>query len=115
MGGVFFRRTVKARADANNDISADLATLFRILQRGITHLTKLLPADGCFSYDSQMDGEHYLFFFLNDQGYVGRRLDLECHNDEAALDHARKLRHVHGVEVWKATQMIGKVAPLLAT
>lgn len=33
MGGVFFRRTVRPRAEVINDISADVVTLFRILQR----------------------------------------------------------------------------------
>lgn len=33
MGGVFFRRTARPRAEVINDISADVATLFRILQR----------------------------------------------------------------------------------
>lgn len=33
MGGVFFRRSVRPRAEAINDASRDVATLFRILQR----------------------------------------------------------------------------------
>lgn len=33
MGGVFFRRTHRPKAEAINDISGDVATLFRILQR----------------------------------------------------------------------------------
>lgn len=33
MGGVFFRRRQRPRAEVINDISADVATLFRILQR----------------------------------------------------------------------------------
>jgi DNA adenine methylase len=33
MGGVFLRRTKRPRAEAINDISRDIATLFRILQR----------------------------------------------------------------------------------
>lgn len=33
MGGVFFRRTVQPRAEVINDISRDVSTLFRILQR----------------------------------------------------------------------------------
>jgi DNA adenine methylase len=33
MGGVFFRRTRRPRAEVINDVSADVATLFRILQR----------------------------------------------------------------------------------
>lgn len=33
MGGVFFRRTRRPHAEAINDISADVATFFRVLQR----------------------------------------------------------------------------------
>lgn len=33
MGGVFFRRTVRPKVEVINDISADVTTLFRILQR----------------------------------------------------------------------------------
>ena len=33
MGGVFFRRTLRPRAEVINDINRDIATLFRILQR----------------------------------------------------------------------------------
>lgn len=33
MGGVFFRRTSRPRAEVINDISSDVATLFRLLQR----------------------------------------------------------------------------------
>lgn len=33
MGGVFFRRPFRARAEVINDLSRDVATLFRILQR----------------------------------------------------------------------------------
>ena len=33
MGGVFFRRTMRPKSEVINDISADVTTLFRILQR----------------------------------------------------------------------------------
>ena len=33
MGGIFLRRRSRARCEVINDISADVATLFRILQR----------------------------------------------------------------------------------
>ena len=33
MGGVFFRRRLRPRAEVINDINRDSATLFRILQR----------------------------------------------------------------------------------
>lgn len=33
MGGIFFRRTLRPKAEVINDISKDVATLFRILQR----------------------------------------------------------------------------------
>jgi len=33
MGGIFFRRPFRARSEVINDLSRDVATLFRILQR----------------------------------------------------------------------------------
>jgi DNA adenine methylase len=39
MGGVFFRRTTRPTAEVINDISRDVATLFRLLQR---HYQQLL-------------------------------------------------------------------------
>ena len=42
MGGVFFRRTRRPRAEYINDISADVTTLFRILQRHYKAFLELL-------------------------------------------------------------------------
>lgn len=42
MGGVFFRRDRRARAEVINDISADVANLFRILQRHYQQLLDVL-------------------------------------------------------------------------
>jgi len=42
MGGVFFRRPFKAKAEVINDASADVSNLFRILQRHLVPLTDML-------------------------------------------------------------------------
>jgi DNA adenine methylase len=42
MGGVFLRRPWRAKAEVINDISADVATLFRVLQRHYVPLMDLL-------------------------------------------------------------------------
>lgn len=42
LGGVFLRRPFRARAEAINDISADVATLFRVLQRHYEALMDML-------------------------------------------------------------------------
>ena len=42
MGGVFLRRTQKPKAEVINDWSADVATLFRILQRHYTPFLEML-------------------------------------------------------------------------
>ena len=42
MGGVFLRRPFRARAEVINDISADVATLFRVLQRHYVALMDML-------------------------------------------------------------------------
>ena len=42
MGGVFFRRPFRARAEVVNDINQDVATLFRVLQRHYQALMDML-------------------------------------------------------------------------
>jgi DNA adenine methylase len=42
MGGVFLRRQLRARAEVINDISTDVATLFRVLQRHYVPLMDML-------------------------------------------------------------------------
>lgn len=42
MGGVFFRRTEKPRAEVINDISGDVATLFRVLQEHYPYFIDML-------------------------------------------------------------------------
>ncbi|MDZ7894306.1 MAG: DNA adenine methylase [Sphingobium sp.] len=42
MGGVFFRRTARPRAEIINDISRDVTTLFRLLQRHFQQLLDVL-------------------------------------------------------------------------
>jgi DNA adenine methylase len=42
MGGLFFRRPTRAPAEVINDISADVATLFRVLQRHYVPLMDML-------------------------------------------------------------------------
>jgi DNA adenine methylase len=38
MGGVFLRRGMAARCEVSNDVSRDVATFFRVLQRHIRNL-----------------------------------------------------------------------------
>jgi DNA adenine methylase len=42
MGGVFFRRPERARAEVINDLSGDVATLFRVLQRHYLAFVEML-------------------------------------------------------------------------
>lgn len=56
MGGVFLRRTVAPKAEVINDVSADVATLFRILQRHYVALMDMLR----FQLTSRRDFERLL-------------------------------------------------------
>lgn len=47
MGGVFFRRTRRPRKEVINDISADVVTLFRLLQRHYQQLLDVLKWQVC--------------------------------------------------------------------
>lgn len=42
MGGIFFRRTTAARAEVINDLSGDVATLFRVLQEHYPYFIDML-------------------------------------------------------------------------
>lgn len=42
MGGVFFRRTARPKGEVINDISGDVATLFRVLQRHYSFFIQML-------------------------------------------------------------------------
>ncbi|MBD3847125.1 DNA adenine methylase [Bosea sp. SSUT16] len=56
MGGVFLRRTAVPKAEIINDVSADVATLFRILQRHYVALMDMLR----FQLTSRRDFERLL-------------------------------------------------------
>lgn len=51
MGGVFFRRRSRPRKEVINDISADVATLFRLLQRHFQQLLDVLKWQVCSRAD----------------------------------------------------------------
>ena len=54
---------------------------------------------------------HYKFFFLDTDGHINARLDVECHDDEHALEQASAiLRRPAGFEVWEGGRMVGSVA-----
>lgn len=42
MGGIFFRRALRPRTEVINDISADVVTLFRVLQRHYVAFTEMI-------------------------------------------------------------------------
>lgn len=58
-----------------------------------------------------MKGAGYRFFFLDPAGHVRRRLELECDNDDDALNRARELNHAHGIEVWSGARKVGVTDP----
>jgi hypothetical protein len=43
----------------------------------------------------------YRFFFVGTDGHVTGRIEHDCDDDPAALDHAAKLATSSGVEVWE--------------
>lgn len=51
MGGVFFRRRLRPRKEVINDISADVVTLFRLLQRHFQQLLDVLKWQVCSRAD----------------------------------------------------------------
>jgi hypothetical protein len=54
----------------------------------------------------------YRFFFLGPDNRITARLDVQCHDDEHALEQASAvLRRQTGLEVWEGGRMVGSVEP----
>lgn len=54
----------------------------------------------------------YKFFLLDAGGHVNGRLDVECMDDDHALEQAAAvLRGPAGLEVWQNGRMVGTAAP----
>jgi hypothetical protein len=51
----------------------------------------------------------YRFFFVGTDGHVTGRIEHDCDDDPAALDHAAKLATSSGVEVWVGARLVGRV------
>jgi hypothetical protein len=54
----------------------------------------------------------YRFFFIDPDGHITARLDVECLDDEHALEQAAALlERPAGFEVWEGGRMVGTVRP----
>jgi hypothetical protein len=51
----------------------------------------------------------YRYCFLNETGEIHGGLDVECDNDDHALDGAAQLEHIHGMEVWQWERLVGTI------
>jgi hypothetical protein len=56
---------------------------------------------------------YYHFFFLDLESVVANRGGFHFAADEQALDRARKLHSIGGIEVWQAARLVGKIEPAI--
>jgi hypothetical protein len=53
----------------------------------------------------------YRFFFVGHDGHISGRVDHDCDDDLAALEHAKTLATNSLVEVWDAARFVARVKP----
>ena len=52
----------------------------------------------------------YRLYFLDDAGHFQRSQDLECENDEKAIDMAAAAEHLFGMELWSRSRLVWRFA-----
>ncbi len=53
----------------------------------------------------------YHLYFLDSRDRVFRRVDLECRDDEHAIEIGTAHIHEHGMELWHAERMVKRFEP----
>ena len=53
-----------------------------------------------------MGAMEYKLYFLDDNGRIGQRIDLECAKDEHAVERAVALSDRRAMELWRGPRMI---------
>jgi hypothetical protein len=50
--------------------------------------------------------DEYRAYILGPDGHIQHRIDLICDNEEAAIEHAKRLVDGHNVELWQGARKI---------
>jgi len=50
----------------------------------------------------------YRFLFLDEEGRIANSGEAACPDDAQVLARARSLHHVHAVEVWEGSRLVGR-------
>ena len=110
MGGVFFRRRARPRLEVINDLSRDVATFFRVLQRHpdaliAEMLSRQLSSRAEFERQVRVDPETLTdleraarFYYLQRLSYSARPGETSFRNTEARFNihrHRRLLERIH--------------------
>ncbi len=53
---------------------------------------------------------HYRAYILNREGRIMEAVDLDCADDAAATESAKRLDDGHDVELWKDTRVVSRLA-----
>jgi len=56
-----------------------------------------------------MDQQHaYRAYLIGWDGHIVHRVDLECDDDEAAKEHAKRLVDGHDIELWDGARKVAE-------
>ena len=54
---------------------------------------------------------NYTAYILGPTGHVANRIDLPCHDEEAAKERANAFAGDHHIELWDGDRLIGEFKP----
>jgi hypothetical protein len=54
---------------------------------------------------------HYRLYFLRADNRVDRAVDLDCADDEEAINKASELRGPQAMELWQRTRLVTRILP----
>jgi len=52
---------------------------------------------------------HYRLYLLDKDGHFVRAVDLDCQDDEEALERVAAHKHRHGMELWQGSRQVGSI------
>jgi hypothetical protein len=54
---------------------------------------------------------HYRVYFLGGGNRINEAIDLDCKNDDEAIEKATGVRYTHAIEVWQGTRLVKRIDP----
>lgn len=58
--------------------------------------------------------QHYRIYSMDRVGHIAFAQDMECADDRDALRQGKEHAEPYGVEVWRGSRLVGRIAPVQA-